>query len=259
MFWLMKKSNFTINIENKLKAVAPKKWASRFKPEDFLKGNGMETSSLQFLNMSMPALRHQLATLFSTKAESYSPELFEDMQKLWFESDIFDAKMFAIYWLDQQKPEFLLKNHKAILKWADQIDNWAHSDGLCSIFARMFDNSQSLLLPTYMKWNKHKNSWLRRCSMVGTFYYSRSRKNVPTFAQARKLVEPHFTAPEYYVQKGVGWTLREMYNVYPNETTRYIESNLPLITPIAWVAASEKMPKAKKENLLKKRKLHRKR
>lgn len=255
----MKKSKFTVEIENKLKAAAPKKWASRFKPEDFLKGNGMETSSLKFLNLSMPALRHQLATLFSTKTESYSPELFKDMQALWFESDIFDAKTFAIYWLDQQEPEFLLKNHKEVLKWAHEIDNWAHSDGLCSIFARMFDDSQNLLLPTYLKWNKHKNSWLRRCSMVGTFYYSRSRKNLPTFAQARKLVEPHFTAKEYYVQKGVGWTLREMYNVYPAETTRYIETKLPLITSIAWVAASEKMPKSKKSVLLKKRKQHRKR
>ena len=259
MVFRMKKSKFTVDIENKLKACAPKKWVSRLKPEDFLKGNGMETSSLKFLNMSMPSLRHQLATLYSTKAESYSPDLFEDMQKLWFESEIFDAKSFAIYWLDQQKVEFLLKNYKEILCWADEIDNWAHSDGLCSIFARMFDESQNLLLPTYLKWNKHKVSWLRRCSMVGTFYYSRSRKNVPTFAQARKLVEPHFTANEYYVQKGVGWTLREMYNVYPTETTRFIETKLPLITPIAWVAASEKMPKTKKEILLKKRKLNRKR
>lgn len=259
MFLRMKKSKFTVEIENRLIAAAPKEWASRFKPEDFLKGNGMETSRLRFLNMSMPDLRRQLATLFSTKAESYNPELFADMQNLWFESDIFDAKTFAIYWLDKQKPEFLIKNHKKILAWADEIDNWAHSDGLCSIYARMFDESQSLLLPTYLRWNRHKNSWLRRCSMVGTFYYSRLRKNIPTFARVKKMVEPHFTAKEYYVQKGVGWTLREMYNVYPRETVNYIESKLPLITSIAWVAASEKLPKAIKNGLLRKRKLNRKR
>lgn len=217
----------------------------------------METSRLKFLNMTMPNLRSELATLFSTKEQSYSAELFSDMQNLWFESDIFDAKTFAIYWLDKQSPEFLLKNHKDILAWAHSIDNWAHSDGLCSIFARMFDHSQNLLLPTYSQWNKHSNSWLRRCSMVGTFYYSRSRNNLPTFTLAKKLVDPHFKANEYYVQKAVGWTIREMYNVYPSETVKYIETNLPHISSIAWVAASEKLPKKIKVGLLKKRKLNR--
>lgn len=253
----MKKTKFTTDVENKLIAAAPKKWTSRFKPEDFLKGHGTETSRLKFLNMSMPMLRHQLATLFSTKELSHSPELFENMQKLWFESDIFDAKIIAIYWLDKQKSEFLIKNHKKILLWASDVDNWAHADGLCSIYARMFDRTQTLLWPTYLKWNRHKNSWLRRCSMVGTFYYSRSRTNHPTFAQAKKLVEPHFTAKEYYVQKAVGWTLREMYNVYPAETIKYIKIKLPLITPIAWVATSEKLPKKTKDILLKKRRNNR--
>lgn len=253
----MKKSKFTIEVENKLIRAAPKKWTSRFKPEDFLKGNGMETSRLKFLNMSMPAVRHQLATLFSTKEKSFGPELFSDMQKLWYESDIFDAKTIAVYWLDKQKIEFLLKNYKKILAWANDIDNWAHSDGLCSIYAQMFEHSPRLILPTYLKWNRHKNSWLRRCSMVGVFYYSRSRKAHPSLALAKRLVSPHFTSQEYYVQKGVGWALREMYNVYPTETVRYIENKLPVITPIAWVAASEKLPGKIKENLLQKRKQNR--
>lgn len=254
MFYEMKKSKFTLDIENKLKAIAPKKWPTRFKPEDYIKGNGSETSRLKFLNLSMPMLRGQLTTLFSTKEQSYSEELFAKMEKLWFESDIFEAKTFAIYWLDKQKSEFFIKNHKKILLWANEIDNWAHSDGLCAIYARMFEHSQKLLLPTYLKWNRHSNSWLRRCSMVGTFYYSRSRKNHPTFARAKKLVEPHFTAKEYYVQKGVGWTLREMFNVYPAETIKYIETKLAVLSPIAWVAASEKLPKKTKDALLKKRK-----
>jgi 3-methyladenine DNA glycosylase AlkD len=120
--------------------------------------------------------------------------------------------------------------------------------------ARLFEADQKSLLPVYKKWNSHRNSWLRRCSMVGTFYYSRSRKTQPPFKLAVQLVNPHFSAKEYYVQKAVGWTIREMYNVYPVETVRYIENNLHQITPIAWVAASEKLPAKIKKNLLLQRK-----
>ncbi|MBY0552922.1 DNA alkylation repair protein [bacterium] len=253
----MKKSKFTLEIEKKLIKIAPKKFGA-FKPEDYIKGNGMETSKLKFLNHSMPTVRNFLATLFKTKAESHAEHLFEDMQKLWFESDIFDAKIVALYWLDQQDEKFLIKNHKKILNWITQIDNWAHSDAYCSTLGRMFDHSPHLLLPTYKKWNKHKNSWHRRCSMVGTYYYSRMRSNPLDFATAATLVNPHFKAPEYYVQKGVGWTIREMYNVYPRETIKYIENNLHQLSPIAWVAASEKLPAQVKQPLLKKRKENRK-
>jgi 3-methyladenine DNA glycosylase AlkD len=122
----------------------------------------------------------------------------------------------------------------------------------------MFEQSQNLLLPTYLKWNSHKNSWLRRCSMVGTFYYSHLRDKQPSFKLIKSLIDPHFTAPEYYVQKAVGWTIRELYNEYPGETIKYIENNLHQITPIAWVAASEKLKPNVKNILLKQRKINRK-
>lgn len=252
----MQKSKFTLSIEKKLTLSAPKKF-KKFKPEDFLKGNGMETSNLKFLNHNMPTLRQELSTLFSTKEKSYSEDLYPIMEQLWFESDIFDAKMLAVYWLDKQKPEFLVKNSKAILNWAHAIDNWAHSDGLCAIFARMFEHSPQTVLPVYLKWNKHKNPWLRRCSMVGTFYYSRNRKKQPSFELAKKLITPHLVAKEYYVQKGVGWTIREMYNVYPNKSIKFIKDKNRFLTPIAWVAASEKLPAKIKKPLLLKRKEHR--
>lgn len=255
----MKKSPFTLSIEKRLQQAAPKK-TGRFKAEDYIggaSGSGKETSRLKFLNMTMPALRHQLTTLGTDKKDSHSEERFEDMQRLWFESDIFEAKSLAIYWLDRQRDEFLIRHHRQLLKWADHIDNWAHSDGLCSIYARMFDEAPERLMPTYRRWNSHRHSWLRRCSMVGVYYYSRQRRNHLGFAEACRLVSPHFEAPEYYVQKGVGWTIREMYNVYPAETVRYIKNNLHRLSPIAWVAASEKLPPAVKTPLLRQRKLNR--
>ncbi|MEK6628609.1 MAG: DNA alkylation repair protein [Bdellovibrionota bacterium] len=249
----MIKSKFTIEIENKLVKAVPKKFAGKLTAEYFLKGKGAEVSRLRFLNLTIPEIKHQLATLFSTTEESYSASLFADMESLWFESEIFDAKTFAVYWLDKQKPEFLIKNHKKILSWSNEIDNWAHADGLCSIYARMFEQMPKLILPTYLKWNRHKNSWLRRCSMVGLFYYSRARTNQPSFNLAKKLVNPHFSAPEYYVQKAVGWTIREMYNTYPPETIQYIENNNHQLSSVAWVAASEKLPAKLKKSILTKR------
>ncbi|HBH24113.1 MAG TPA: hypothetical protein DDY13_11910 [Cytophagales bacterium] len=36
------------------------------------------------------------------------------------------------------------------------------------------------------------------------------------------ILEELITNPEYYVQKAVGWTLEELYNVYPVGTIKYL-------------------------------------
>lgn len=250
----MKKSKFTLEIEKRLSELAPKKANLKFSDEYILGNNFKGSSSLKLLRIKIPVVRNFAATHLQTKAKSFDPKLLPEMKSLWFESDIFEAKQLALFWLEQQPLEYLVQNQKTILSWVSEIDNWAHSDSYCSILAKIFEADQKNVLPVYLKWNSHKNSWLRRCSIVGSFYYSRSRKKNPSFALAKKLVDPHLAAKEYYVQKGVGWTIREMYNVYPAETIKYIENNIHQITPIAWVAASEKLPPAQKKKLLQLRK-----
>ena len=253
----MKKSKFTQHIEKYLIEQAPHKIKSKFKPEDYIGGKINEKSKLKFLNISMPQLQLTLKGFKETAAKSYSEELFKDMQALWFESDIWEAKMFSLYWLIKQKENFLVKNVSAILKWVDVVDNWAHSDAYCSVIGRINDVAPEKLKPTFVGWNKSKDAWKRRCSMVGLYYYSRSRNNPASFKWAAQLVNPHFEAPEYYVQKAVGWTIREMYNVYPAETIRYLGLNNAKLSSIAWVAATEKLAPHVKKPLLVARKQHR--
>jgi 3-methyladenine DNA glycosylase AlkD len=250
----MKKSKFTLDIETRLIKIAPKKSTFKFSDEYILGNNFKGTSKLRLLRVKIPKVRNFVGSHLTTKAQSFDPSLFSDMRNLWFESDIFEAKQVALFWLEKQTLEMLIKNKKEVLSWISEIDNWAHSDSYCSILAKLFEADQKGFLPTYIKWNKHQNPWYRRCSMVGTFYYSRSRKTHPSFKLAKQLVSPHLNAKEYYVQKAVGWTIREMYNVYPPETIKYIHNNIQEITPIAWVAASEKLPATVKKNLLQKRK-----
>ena len=52
----------------------------------------------------------------------------------------------------------------------------------------------------------------------------------------------------------MGWTLREMYNVYPKQTYAYVQKNIKRISPAAWYATGEKMTVKEKAALLKLRK-----
>lgn len=249
----MRKKSFTKSIEKDLLQTRPTE-VRRYLPEDYISGIGNEKSNLTFTNHSMPMLRLYLKKHLNMSRKNTHPELYSDFENVWYASQYFEAKMLAVYWLDMQSVDFLVEKHEQIFSWANAIDNWAHSDSLCSIYARVYELDQQRAHRQYQIWSREKNSWLRRCSMVGTFYYSRLRKKQPRFNKVWGLVKTNLNAKEYYVQKGVGWTIREMYNVYPKETRALLHAHIRDITPIAWVAASEKLPLKEKKELLQMRK-----
>lgn len=166
---------------------------------------------------------------------------------------------------DLTKTEKSTAQHKLLLRELSsalsELDNWAHSDGLSSLLAMLLEESHSEkeLLERHLKlrdkWNQSKNFWERRQSIVSLLYYAERRKKYLSFKQMLKLLEPLVEDEAFYVQRGVGWTLRELYNVYPNESYDYMTKNIRRLSSIAFSAGTEKLSKPAKEKLKKLRKL----
>lgn len=179
------------------------------------------------------------------------------LSELFQKSRIFEIKNQCLIFLDQRKKKMLNVSHWPILKeWVKYVDNWAHSDGLSSVFSMMLQHHLEILHPQLKIWNKSKNLWERRQSVVCLFYYSRTREQFLPFEVAIKLINNLLYDDEYYVQKGLGWALREASNVYYDYTFDFIIENAKLLKPAAYSAATEKLLPQHKEQvkLLRKKK-----
>lgn len=249
------KKQFLSDLEYRLNLLSKERHGlkSLLVPEDYINS---EDPTMTFLKLSVPQVRQQLKeALISFKINSVTlDDQFEIIEHLWFNGASFEARAIALFWLEHQETEFLATKIKNLVRWIDRIGNWAHSDSYASTLARIFEFDQKRLLPTYKIWNKHKNSWRRRNSMVGLMLYARMRKKHPSFELCKSMISTQIDAPEYYVQKAVGWTLREMYNVYPKQTYAFVKKNIKRISPAAWYATGEKMTAKEKAALLKLRK-----
>lgn len=249
------KKQFLSDLESQLEKLSQERNGPRSQhvPEDYINS---EDPTMTYLNLRIPQLREKLKEtmqVFKEKNVSFDDQ-FEAMEHLWFNAKSFEARAVALFWLENQDTEFLAAKAKGLVKWIDRIGNWAHSDSYASTLARIFEFDQKKLLTTFKSWNKHKNSWRRRNSMVGLMLYARLRKKHPSFDLCKAMINTQIDAPEYYVQKAVGWTLREMYNVYPKQTFAYVQKNIKRISPAAWYATGEKMTVKEKTALLKLRK-----
>lgn len=146
---------------------------------------------------------------------------------------------------------------KIIKKWLCRVDNWAHSDFLSSLYAKIVDYGIEEPLVMSSRWNSSDFSWERRQSVVLMAYLSRSKKYKFEFVDLMKSIEKCFYDDNYFVQKGVGWALRDIGKIYPVEMNAYLSMRSTELSSIAFATATEKIDKIFKEKLKALRKQHR--
>lgn len=189
---------------------------------------------------------------------STNPEkTFLIFNHIYKQSAVFETKNQAFIFLDKYAKHIPVKTQlKTLPHWVKHIDNWAHSDGLSKYLTRLLENndSQKEMLGILKKWNASKNLWERRQSLVNLYYYARTKKDHISFEQTKEFISPLIKDKEYFVQKAVGWTLRETYNVYPKQAYGFIEENIKVISPTAFTTCLEKMTEKEKFTLKQKRK-----
>ena len=175
---------------------------------------------------------------------------------IWNHSNDFWVSMQSFLFLEKnmKNKEFLAEAWETIKIWQKNVDNWGKCDALSKIYTKVLEIIPDKVLGQLREWNKSINLWDRRQSLVSLLYFSRTKKIILPYETIIRFVIELIDDKEYYVQKGVGWTLKELYNIYPCETIEFIERNIKKISPIAFVSATEKLEKAEKEKLKRMRK-----
>jgi len=210
---------------------------------------------------SMPQIREAVRVIAREHLAGQSDrQVWDYWHRIWKESPPFEDKMAAItYWTMPRHYPLAMRYFQPLLEWAADLDNWAHSDGLSSIYVKFLEDLGSPVDRTLLKWNRSRKPWLRRQSVVSLLYYTRQRRRTPRATRVLEAIEPLLGDDHYYVQKGVGWTLREVYQVDKKLTLEFIEEHLHAIQPPAYTAAVEKLPLAMKKKLRDERASKRKR
>jgi len=215
--------------------------------------------SLTMQGYSMPQIRQAVKMLVKEHLRSFDePALWRYWEQLWKHGRTFEDTMAAVaFWTEPKHYPLALKHRDKLMDWAGDLTNWAHSDGLSSIYARFLEDAGKPVDHRLLDWNRSDNPWLRRQSVVSLLFYTRHRRKLPAIGRVLGAVEPLLGDAHYYVQKGVGWTIREAYQVDEKTTMQFIERHLLTIQPPAYTAAVEKLAPADKLRLRQLRAEHR--
>ncbi len=186
---------------------------------------------------------------------SFSKEIFETQlpkwDYIWKHSNNFRAQIHAYFFLEQyvKRKELHAQVWATSVSWQEEVNDWPLCDSLSKLNTKVLETYPAEVYKQLEAWNKHEDLWKRRQSVVSLLYYSRTKKVYIPFKKIEALVAPLLGDKEYYVQKGVGWTLREMYNVYPTETLSFLQQHIKEISAIAFTISIEKLDESKKDQL----------
>lgn len=98
--------------------------------------------------------------------------------------------------------------------WWDTVDFIASN--LCGSYFRIHPDQIEVIIP---RWNASDDMWLIRSSILFQLKY----KTDTDLSLLESLVVPHLGSKEFFIQKAIGWVLREVSKHNPDFVSEFIE------------------------------------
>lgn len=178
--------------------------------------------------------------------------LIEDMTRLWraqttleervalaealWQSDIHEAKVAAAKLLTQARIRPDDAVWATIAGWATGFDAWAVADHACNAGGRRLGTAPERL-DEVETWLDNSNMWTRRAALVITLPFTKSNNPTEEERAIRERVLGWCVrlAPEreWFIQKAIGWWLRELSKHDPERVRAWIEMHGATLKPFA--------------------------
>lgn len=216
-----------------------------------------KTTQLTVLGLRLPVMQEIEKNGFAFYALS-DKEILATWNAVWNDATTHEVMYLPLFYYRRHKSKLDKAHWNTLKSWVNRLENWEHADALCYLYSFLYETHPKLVEPTLRQWNTSKNSWKRRASIVSTIYYASKNRKAPPLKIVLSLIEPLLKDNDEYVQKAVGWQLRECYNLHPEKTLAFIKKHLTDLSAISFSYATEKLSKEQKAPLKERRKVHRK-
>jgi 3-methyladenine DNA glycosylase AlkD len=197
-------------------------------------------SQLEHLGIRFPELRRRVKQGFSFYALP-EEQVLEVWDALWRSSPYGDVLFAALeYYAPIARRHVSPMLWPVVRHWADRVDNWCHSDLLSGLYSRILETYPNEVFPQIRVWNAADREWLRRISIVSLVHYSGRNAVFLPPDEVLPLVSSCVGDARHSVQAAVGWVLREMGHVYPEEVTGFLETHAAAMSAFAFSRAIER-------------------
>ncbi len=106
---------------------------------------------------------------------------------------------------------------------------WENADGYVMVIKRWLKQNPGYIKEYVNKYYNNKNFWLRRISIIAQL----SLKEKTDFEVLKKAIKYNIKDKEFFIQKAIGWSLRDYSKSNPKEVRNFIEENKDKLSNLA--------------------------
>jgi 3-methyladenine DNA glycosylase AlkD len=214
-------------------------------------------TEIPILGLRSPVINQVFTAGFPFSEETVTKQL-DIWDYFWKHTQCFEVMSLCLIFVRKRHKKLDAAHLFQVLKgWIFRIDNWAHSDELSYSFATLIDRLPHDILSLLQEWNRSDNPWERRQSLIIPIRINRPADKQWPFKQLIRLVETLVDDRDYFVQKAVGWSLRDLARQYPEDIMAWMQGNHVRLTSVAFATASERVAPQVKAEWKEQRKKHR--
>lgn len=198
-------------------------------------------SALPHLGLRTPIRRRLVKAGFSFYSRS-EVEVLQIWDEIWRTAAYADALSAVLdYYRERLPVEVPAAFWPVAVEWIVRVDNWAHADDLSRVYSWALAAHPDVVYPSLVRWNDSEGEWCRRVSIVSLIHYSgRNAVFLPPH-KVLPLVDNCLGDPRPGIQKAVGWVLREMATVYPDDVIGFVEENRSKLSATARRRATDRL------------------
>lgn len=151
----------------------------------------------------------------------------------------YEEPSFALMMVKAMKKEFSRETFSEVGNWFKiGINNWAHTDALCSEILSVFLLKGIVDYSALAGWRLSANSFQRRAVPVALIKLLKENDQYEIYFD---FIEPLMTDPAREVHQGLGWFLREAWKKQPAQTEKFLMKWKDTAPRLIFQYATEKM------------------
>ncbi len=192
-----------------------------------------------FYGVRTSVVRKISAHYFSQIRKKPKEELFELCESL-LQSGSTEERTIAFDWAFRIKKGYAPLDFSTFESWLKTyVKNWGSCDDLCTHALGEFIFQFPKFIAEVKKWTESENRWLRRASAVVLIY---SIRRGGPIQEGFEIADILLQDGDDMVQKGYGWMLKEVSNLYPEKVFEYVMANKERMPRTSLRYAIEKLP-----------------
>lgn len=170
-------------------------------------------SDLEFLGVSLPAVRAVVKMVRQTEADLDRAALLELVQALWA-TPLHERRMAAIELLCAFQDRLTPAEMQLVERLLHEASTWAFVDPLAVDIAGTLVTRYPHLAGTLDRWAIDTDFWLRRAAMLALLRPLRQGEG--DFARFSRYADAMLGEKEFFIRKAIGWILREVSKKRPD-------------------------------------------